>query len=105
MPTKQPTISYQSLRNVCEKWTWIDPKTGVQTTGYNPPANARQKQQKPFFIKYITSKGVTEQGEVICLKVDVARHQRMVKFTASNQCRWVRDYLVIEVDGMRVFTH
>ena len=103
MPTKQPTISYQSLRNVCEKWTWLDPHTGTQTTGYNPPPDAKDKRQKPFFIRYITSRGVTEQGEVICLKVNT--HQRMVKFTASNQCRWVRDYLVIEVDGMRVRTH
>lgn len=105
MPTKQPTISYQSLRNVTEKWTWRDPRTGTQTTGYNPPTDAKDKRQKPYFIRYITSRGITEQGEVITLKVDTTRHQRLVKFTASNQCRIVRDYLVIEVDGMRVRTH
>lgn len=105
MPYKTPTISFQSLRNVCEKWTWRDPRTGIQTTGYNPPKDARDKRQKPFFIRYITSRGVVEQGEVICLKVKPELHQRMVKYTASGQCRWVRDYLVIEVDGMRVLTH
>lgn len=42
---------------------------------------------------------------VSTMTVDTARHQRLVKFTASNQCRIVRDYLVIEVDGMRVRTH
>ena len=105
MPYKQPTISFQSLRNICEQWTWRDPRTGVQVTGFNPPKDARQKQQKPFYIRYITSRGIVEQGEVICLKVDLLRHQRMVKYTSSGQCRWVRDYLVISVDGMRVLTH
>ena len=39
------------------------------------------------------------------LKVNLRKMQRMVKFVNSNQVRWVRDYLVIEVDGMRVMTH
>ena len=105
MPTKTPTLSWEQLRNYTEKWQWQDPKTGVTVTGFNPPKDARDKRQKPFFIRYITSRGVVEQGEVICLKVKPELHQRMVKYCASNQCRWVRDYLVIEVDGMRVLTH
>ena len=105
MPRVQPTISFQSLRNVTEKWTWRDKRTGVMTTGYNPPKDAIEKRQKPYYIRYITSKGITEEGEVITLKVNLRKMQRMVKFTASNQVRWVRDYLVIEVDGMRVMTH
>jgi hypothetical protein len=105
MPRVQPTISSQALRNVTEKWQWRDRKSGVMVTGYNPPADALEKTQKPYYIRYITSKGVTEQGEVITLKVNLEKMQRLVKFTASNQCRWVRDYLVIEVDGMRVITH
>ena len=105
MPTTQPTISFQQLRNLTEKWTWKDPKTGLQVVGYNPPENAENKQQKPYFVKYVTGTGVLERGEVITLKVDPRRRQRMVKFVASGECRWIRDYLIIEVDGMRIVTH
>lgn len=105
MPTTQPTISFQQLRNLTEKWTWKDPETGLQVTGYNPPENARDKQQKPYFVKYVTGKGLLEQGEVITLKVDLRRRQRMVKFVVSGECRWIRDYLIVEVDGMRIVTH
>ena len=56
-------------------------------------------------MKYVTGRGVLEQGEVVTLKVDLRRHQRMVKFVASGECRWIRDYLIIEVDGMRIVTH
>lgn len=105
MPRRQPTISFQELRNLTEKWMWKDPKTGLQVTGYNPPDNADGKRQKPYFVKYVTGSGVLEQGEVITLKVDLRRHQRMVKFLESGECRWIRDYLIIEVDGMRIITH
>lgn len=105
MPTTQPTISFQQLRNLTEKWTWKDPATGLQVVGYNPPENAKDKQQKPYFVKYVTGSGALEQGEVITLKVDLRRHQRMVKFVASGECRWIRDYLIVEVDGMRIVTH
>lgn len=105
MPTTQPSISFQELRNHTEKWIWKDPKTGLTVTGYNPPENAKEKQQKPYFVKYVTGRGVLEQGEVITLKVDLRRHQRMVKFVTSGECRWIRDYLIVEVDGMKVVTH
>ena len=105
MPTQQPTISWTELRNHCEQWEWTDRKTGVKVTGYNPPKDAKDKRQKPFYIKYLTGEGRGEQGEVICLKVFPRRHQRMVKFLASNEVRIIRDYLVKEVNGMRVVTH
>lgn len=104
MPTHTPTISFQSLRNICERWQWRDP-SGILVTGYNPPADATDRHQKPFYVKYVTGRGHLEQGEVICLKVDTRRHQRKVKFTASNEIRVLRDYLIISVDGLRVVTH
>ena len=105
MPTKTPTLSWEQLRNYPEKWQWQDPKTGVTVTGFNPPDGARQKRQVPYYVRYITSRGVVEQGEVITLKVDTRRRQRKVKFTASNQVRILRDYLIISVDGVRFVTH
>ena len=101
MPTRTPVLSWEQIRNYTEKWEWTDPCTGVKVKGFNPPDKAQGKRHVPYFVRYITSRGVTEQGEVITLKVDTARHQRKVKFTASNQIRIVRDYLIIEVDGVR----
>ena len=101
MPTRTPVLSWEQIRNYTEKWEWIDPRTGVKVKGFNPTDKAQGKRQVPYFVRSITSRGVTEQGEVITLKVDTARHQRKVKFTASNQIRIVRDYLIIEVDGVR----
>lgn len=42
---------------------------------------------------------------MITLKVFTREHQRMVKFCSSNQIRRIRDYLVLEIDGIRVVTH
>lgn len=105
MPRRQPTISFQQIRNLTERFSWRDPKTGVRVTGFNPPADAKEKQQVPYFVKYVTGRGVLEQGEVITIKVDLRRHQRKVKFTVSNEIRVLRDYLIIEIDGFRVLTH
>ena len=105
MPRTQPTISFQAVRNLTEKFSWRDPKTGSRVMGFNPPADAKEKQQVPYFVKYVTGRGVLEQGEVITLKVDLRRHQRKVKFINSNQIRILRDYLIIEIDGFRVVTH
>jgi hypothetical protein len=105
MPRTQPAISFQAVRNLTEKFSWRDPKTGARVTGFNPPADAKEKQQVPYFVKYVTGRGVLEQGEVITLKVDLRRHQRKVKFINSNQIRILRDYLIIEIDGFRVVTH
>lgn len=105
MPTRQPTISFQQIRHLTEKFWWRDPKTGVRVTGFNPPATATEKQQVPYFVKYVTGKGHLEQGEVVTIKVDTRRHQRKVRFTASNEIRILRDYLIIEIDGFRVVTN
>ena len=105
MPTKTPTLSWEQLRNYTEKFSYIDPKTGQRKVSFNPPPNAKQKEQVPYFIRYITSKGVVEEGDVITLRLNVAKRQRLVKFISSNACRWVRDYLIISVDGVRFVTH
>ena len=105
MPRQQPIQSFQNLRNFMEKWSWIDPATGYRTTGYNPPPEAKDKKQVPVFIKYVTGAGRLEQGNVICLKVFPRQHQRLVKFVNSGECRRIRDYLIIEVDGTRFITH
>ena len=106
MPKVQPTISYQELRKVMEQWTWKDPRTGLQVTGYNVPDAARKTaRQKPFYFRAITIKGEVIAGTAICLKVFLDSRQRMVQFTESRQIRRIRDYLVMEVNGMRVITH
>lgn len=105
MPRRQPTISFQQIRNLTERFSWRDPKTGVRVTGFNPPADAKEKQQVPYFVRYVTGKGHLEQGEVITLSVDTKRHHRRVKFINSNEIRILRDYLIIEIDGFRVLTH
>ena len=105
MPRQTPTISWQQLRNIMEQWQWQDPRTGLTVTGFNPPDKAAGRQQRPFFVRYITGKGIVEEGECVCLKVYPREHQRMVKFTQSNQIRRLRDYLVISVNGFRVVTH
>lgn len=105
MPKEVRPISYQDLRQHMEQWQWRDAKTGVMVTGYNPPAGAKEVRQRPFYCRYITIKGVVEQGEMICLKVFTREHQRMVQFVASKQIRRIRDYLVMEVNGIRVVTH
>lgn len=91
------------------------------TTGYNPPAGVQDLSRVPFFIKYVTGKGKFEQGTAICLKVDRRKHLRMIQFipkttiptqTASipsrrsnNAIRYVRDYLIIEINGTRIITN
>ena len=105
MPTKSPEQSYHNIRNYAEKWKWKDPKTGIMTTGYMAPASATEKSQVPVFIKYVTLKGKLESGNVITLKVDMRRHQRMIKFVESGEVRMINDYLVISIDGTRFITH
>ena len=88
-----------------EQWTWMDARTGQVRTGFNPPENAKEKRQKPFYFQAITIKGEVISGEAVCLKVFRNVHQRMVQFTQSRQIRRIRDYLVMEVNGVRVVTH
>lgn len=104
MPTIAPTISWQQLRNYMEQWTWRQGDCTV--TGFNPPEKARDKRQKPFYFRAVTGKGEVIGGEAVCLKVfNGKEHQRMVRFTQSGQVRRIRDYLVMEVNGIRVVTH
>lgn len=105
MPRQQPELSFQQLRNYTEKFSWEDQTTGLRTTGYNPPADAKLIERVPFFIRFVTQSGILEEGNVVCLKVDLKRHQRMIQFVNSGEIRIACDYLIIEVDGVRFFTH
>ena len=105
MPRTQPTVSFQFLRNYMEKFTWRDKRTGLMTTGYNPPSGAQDIARCPFFVRYVTGKGRLESGNVVCLKVDRRKHLRLIQFVESGLYRYIRDYLVIEVDGTRVITN
>ena len=105
MPRQRPVVSWQQLRNYMEQWVWRDPRTGCEVTGFNPPEKAAEKRQRPFYFRAITSKGEVIGGEAVCLKVFLNKRQRMVRFTASGEIRRIRDYLVIEVNGVRVITH
>ena len=97
--------SYQNLRQFCEKWQWIDPRSGQQVTGYVHPQTARNVKRKSFYTKFRTKTGHVAEGECVCLKVDVLRHQRKVQFVNSGEIRVVNDILVLEVDGTRFITH
>lgn len=105
MPRQRPVVSWQQLRNYMEQWVWRDPRTGCEVTGFNPPEKAAEKRQRPFYFRAITSKGEVIGGEAVCLKVFLDKRQRMVRFTASGEIRRIRDYLVMEVNGVRVITH
>ncbi len=101
----QPRESFQFLRNYMEKFTWRDKRTGLMTTGYNPPQSAQELARVPFHVKYVTGKGRLEQGNAVCLKVDRRKHLRMIQFVESGAIRYIRDYLVIECDGTRIITN
>lgn len=105
MPYQGIEQSYQNIRNYAEKWQWRDPKSKIMTTGYLAPANATEVQPVPIFITYVTLKGELEKGNVVTLKVNPQKHQRMVKFVESGEIRVVNDYLVISIDGTRFITH
>ena len=107
MPTKKPTMSWEAIRTLTEKFTWRDPKTGVQVTGFNPPGgkDAKGVSRVPYHLRYVTGKGVCESGTVVTIKVFPRLKQRMIQFVESKQIRRVRDYLIIEIDGIRIVTH
>ena len=106
MPKMKPTMSWEAIRTLTEKFTWRD-KSGVQVTGFNPPGGKDGKgvQRVPFHIKYITGKGQVESGFCTCIKVYPELKQRMIQFVESRQIRRVRDYLIMEIDGIRIVTH
>ena len=101
----RPRQSYQNLRAYCEKWQWTDSKTGKQVTGYVHPQTARNVKRKPFFIRFLTKTGHVDEGNCVCLSVDILKHQRKVQFVESGEIRVVNDILVLEVDGTRFITH
>lgn len=106
MPKNQQTMSWLQLRSLCEAWEWVDPRTKIRTSGFNPPEAAKKTaRRKAFFIRFITGKGVVESGYCTCIRVDLKRKQRRVRFEQSGEIRWVRDYLIIEVNGIRIVTH
>lgn len=97
MPRQQPKVSWHHIRNYCEKFSWTDPRSGLVTEGYNPPSGVSAT-RVPFNVKYITVDGNVESGRCVCLKVNRKAHQRMVMFVNSGEIRWIRDYLVMEVN-------
>jgi hypothetical protein len=97
----QPRQSWQNIRNYTEKMSWVDARSGIRTVGFNPPANAKGVEHVPFFIRYVTLSGRVERGECVTLSLNLARHQRMVQFIRSKEIRWVNDFLIVEVDGVR----
>lgn len=105
MPILQPVISWQDVRQYAEKFSWRDRMSGLTTVGYNPPERAVELKRVPFHVRYVTGEGRLEQGYVVSLKVNRRKHMRMVQFVESHAIRWVRDYLIIEIDGARVRTH
>lgn len=106
MPKNTPTVSYTLLRNYTELFQWTDIRTGLIRKGFNPPKEGvKDVQRVPFFIRYITSKGKIEEGNVICISVDTSRQQRKIKFVDSGEIRIVYDYLIVEVDGTKFLTH
>jgi hypothetical protein len=107
MPKQQPVRSWNEIRNYAELFEWRDAKTGVTVRGYNPPGGKDGKgvQRVPFHVKYITINGEVEQGLVVCLKVYPELRQRMIQYVESRQIRRIRDYLIMEIDGVRIVTH
>lgn len=100
-----PTQSYTNLRFFTEKWRWIDPRSGIRTTGYVHPQTAREVERVPFYIKFLTQSGHVDEGICVCTSVNTLRHQRCIQFVESGLYRTVNDILVIEVDGTRFITH
>jgi len=103
MPRQSMKLSYTTIRNYAERWSWE--KDGVKRQGINVPEGATHVQRVPFYVKYITSNGTVEEGMVVCLKVFPECHQRMIQFVESREIRRIRDYLIIEIDGHQFMTH
>ncbi len=105
MPKVQSTISFQKLRSLCELFQWRDKRYGLMTEGFNPPAGAQDVKRVPFSITYVTKKGKLEHGYCVCVRVDRRKKMRLLQYVESGEYRWVYDFLVIEVKGMRVVVH
>lgn len=97
-------LSWNVIRNYAERWSWTG-YDGKRYVGLDVPEGAIHPQRVPYHIKYITSKGLLEEGRVVTLKVFPDLRQRMVQFVTSKEVRRIRDYLIIEIDGHQFQTH
>lgn len=104
MPKNVDKISYTMIRMYAEKFEYTDRK-GVRRMDFNPPRDAADVKRVPFYIKYITRDGKVEEGRVECISVDPFRKQRKIRYLESGEIRVVRDYLVVEIDGVKFITH
>lgn len=98
----QPTLSWELIRTLTENFSYEF--KGCHLKGHNPPKGATNIQRVPYNVKYLTVHGHCESGTVITLKVFPDK-QRMVQFVNSRQIRRIRDYLIMEIDGIRIITH
>lgn len=105
MPWKTPTASWQTIRDYTEHWSWTDPNTGLLTTGYVVPKGVTDGKRVPFHIKYVTGHGHLVVGNAVCLTVNRRKHLRLLQFLPSGKTEWCRDYLIIEVNGMRFYNN
>jgi citrate lyase beta subunit len=97
-------MNWEAIRQLTERFSWTDAKTGVRVTGFNPPEGAKDVERVAYHVRYVTLKGEVEQGQVVTLKVFPRQRQRMVQFVASKQVRRIRDYLIVSIDGIRIRT-
>lgn len=103
MPKNVEKLSYNLIRMYAENFEYTD-RNGIRKKGFNPPADATDVKRVPFYIKYITKNGVVEEGTVECISVDAFRKQRKIRYIESGEIRVVRDYLVVEIDGVKFKT-
>lgn len=106
MPRHRET-SYQHIRDYAERWTWIDPCTGIRQEGFDVPQNAIDKRRKPFHLVAITKDGRRLEGDVVTLNVRPygATSLREVKFVQSGEVRMVDDQRIVSIDGVRFISH
>lgn len=105
MPRTQPIVSYLRIRDYAERFEWFDPKKNRREKGFNPPPHATDVQRVPFHVRFLTKKGKIIEGEVITIQVDTKLMRRNLMFTASQECIWAYDMLIIEIDGVRFQSH
>jgi hypothetical protein len=103
MPKKQPSEHWQKVRMFAEKWTWQDKRTGLMTVVYNPPPGVQKLARVPFFVRFVTKSGRLESGMVISLDVDRRKHLRRVQFVDSGAIRYVWDFLIVDIDGTKIY--
>ena len=87
MPKNVEKLSYNLIRMYAENFEYTD-RNGIRKKGF----------------KYITKDGVVEEGTVECISVDAFRKQRKIRYIESGEIRVVRDYLVVEIDGVKFKT-